>query len=359
MWIHELKLSGFRNYSELHIGFEPGPVVLLGLNAQGKTNLLEAIGILSSGVSHRGANAREMILDGRSTADLWSRVERLDGAVSLEVEIQGGRKMMAVNGIECDRLEEFLGGLNAMVFHAGDVDLVAGEPSLRRRHLNEEISKRRPRYLADLAAYRRCLAQRNAALRQARGSYRFPGAATAYGEELARLGERLLAERLAHVEALREPAAQLHRRLSGRDEHLAVRYRATAPPGGLRDALGAAAREEIQRGMTLIGPHRDDLVLTINGRSVRRHASRGQQKTAALAIKLAEAALGAEDPAVPLLDDIMSELDSERRERLGEELSRFEQYFVTGTGARDVSQSVLKAADVRWVEEGTVLNVKE
>ncbi len=354
MWIQELRLSRFRSYEELRLEFETGAVALLGHNAQGKTNLIEAIGLLSTGISHRESVARRMVSYGAETAGVWGLVSRLDGAISLDVEIQAGRKTLAVNGIECDRLDEFVGGLNAMVFHAGDVDLVTGEPSLRRRHLNEEISKRRPRYLSDLTAYRRCLFQRNSALKRARGASRMPAAVMAFGEELARLGERLIADRVAHVEAFSEPARSLHRRLSGEAETLSIRYEASATPGEMLRALEGVASDELERGVTLVGPHRDDLAITINGRSVRRHASRGQQKTAALAMKLAEATLDAQDPAVPLLDDIMSELDRDRRERLGDELARFEQYFVTGTQKGDLSDSVLRGADVRWVEEGRV-----
>jgi DNA replication and repair protein RecF len=357
VWIEELRLSAFRNYPELRLEMSRGGVLLLGRNAQGKTNIVEAIGLLSTGISHRESVARRMVAHGAEAAGVWGRVHRLDGSLSLEVEVQGGRKSLAVNGIECDRLEEFLGGLNSMVFHAADVELVAGEPSLRRRHLNEEISKRRPRHLSDLTSYRRCVQQRNAALRRAKGSGRMPATAVAFGEELATLGERIIADRRAHVEALAQPAREIHRRLAGEDEELALGYLASAEPGCLADEIERAADDELERGVTLVGPHRDDLSVRVNDRSVRRHASRGQQKTAALAIKLAEATLDATDPAVPLLDDIMSELDGERRERLGEELSRFEQYFVTGTQKADVSCSVLDGADILTVEGGRVSRV--
>ncbi len=352
MWIERLTLQDYRNYPALDEGFARGGIVLLGANAQGKTNCLEALCVLATGQSHREGRASNLIRHGCCEALLGATVvhaaeQRLEASVRLTRE---GRTF-AVNGLPCERLEEYLGACNVMVFHAGDVELVAGAAALRRRHLNEEISKRQPRYLTSLAAYRRHLAQRNAALKQVRGP-RDRALVESYTEGLARHGEEVLAARLEHVERVGPLAAEAHARLSGGTERLRVRYAATAEPGRLAAELEALWEDEVRRGITLAGPHRDDVSLELNGRSLRTAGSRGQQKSVALAWKLAEAHASGLDPAVPLLDDVMSELDRDRRLRLGEELAAFDQFLVTGTQEADVAHNVLAASDVRLVREG-------
>jgi len=179
-----------------------------------------------------------------------------------------------------------------------------------------------------------------------------------YTESLARYAEPVLAARLHHVQTIAERAAEVHARLSEGAERLRIRYRPTAEPGQVAERLSELAQDELRRGMTLAGPHRDDLELRVNGASLRTEGSRGQQKTAALALKLAEALVGGGDPAVPLLDDVMSELDFGRRERLGEELRAFEQFFVNGTQETDVSSNILEGADIRTVKEGVLSRVR-
>ncbi len=358
MWIARLQLRDFRNYAALDEAFGSGAVLILGPNAQGKTNLLEALAVLATGQSHRESRVRNLVRRGAEEASLRAEIERADGRLDAEVGLGPAGRALACQGVPCERLEEYLGSLNVMLFHAGDVELVAGPAALRRRHLNEEIAKRRPRYLTDLADYKRCLAHRNAVLRNARGAGAAPAVLGPYTESLARYAEPVLEARLRHVEAIAETAAEIHSRLSEGAERLRVRYRPTAEPGGVSERLAELTADELRRGMTLAGPHRDDLELRLNGASLRTDGSRGQQKTAALALKLAEALAGGGDPAVPLLDDVMSELDFRRREALGVELRAFEQFFVNGTQESDVSGNILDGADVRTVQEGAVLRVR-
>jgi len=204
-----------------------------------------------------------------------------------------------------------------------------------------------------LTSYRKHLAQRNAALKLAHDA-RGRALLDSYTEGFVRTGEEVLRLRAEHTERMAPAARELHRRLSGGTEDLRLRYAATASPGRFAETLESLRDEEVRRGMTLAGPHRDDVALTIGGRSLRTAGSRGQQKSAALAWKLAEALPEGEDPAVPLLDDVMSELDRDRRLRLGEELSRFPQYFVTGTQESDVAANVLEGADIRLVRDGAI-----
>jgi len=357
LWVSELRIESFRNYRQLQARFGRGRVVVLGPNAHGKTNLMEALGVLALGVSHRDGPTRGLVQAGEQRARLEAVVERAGGAVRPAVEITArGQKAFSVGGAPCAHLGEYLGHLNALVFSAGDVALADGEPTMRRRHLNQEIAKRRPAYLAELSAYRRCLAQRNAALRSSRDGLAHASVTGAFTDSLVRHGELVLAERVAHVARVAPLAGEIHGRLSDGAESLRVAYRATADPGTLAAAIERSWRDDRARGMTLVGPHRDDVLLEVNGRNVRTAASRGQQKTCALALKLAEAYLDGTDPAVPLLDDVMSELDPLRRERLGEELTRFDQFMVTGTHDGDVAPGILRNADVRHVRSGTLID---
>lgn len=355
MWVRNLELRDFRNYAEQTVAFERGVMVLVGENAQGKTNLLEALGLLASGVSHREARAAHLVRRGACTARLRCLVEHVNGLAEPAAEIsRAGTRTLSLGGIPCRRLEDFLGGLNVVIFHSRDVELAAGEAATRRRYLNEEVAKRRPVYLADLAGYRRCLAHRNAALRQSRGTGGLTRTIDAFGEALARHGEAVMAARAEHIAVLAPVAAAIHGRLSGGAETLNVRYLPSAEPGTLRDLLDSRRRDELERGMTLVGPHRDEVVLEVNGAPVRRMGSRGQQKTAAIALKLAGAYLDGADPAVPLLDDILAELDPGRRTRLASELSVFEQVFVAATTRLDVPDGILDGARVHNVCEGTI-----
>jgi DNA replication and repair protein RecF len=355
MWVARLNASDWRNYEELSAEFGRGAVVLLGANAQGKTNLLEGLGFLATGLSHRESSARALVRIGAVEATLRATVQQAPGLVEPEAHVsaQTGRTL-SLGGLPCERLEDYLGALNAIVFHAEDVALASGPAAGRRRYLNEEIAKRRPAYLTALTGYRRCLAQRNAALKRPWGGRRVSPVVDAFTEELAQFGERLLTDRIRHVEMLAPRAVEIHARLAGGTERLRVGYEATAEPGCIREVLASLGEREAERGMTLAGPHRDDLALEINGRGVRRTASRGQQKTCALALKLAGAYLDGSDPAVPLLDDVMSELDAGRRERLAEELQAFDQCFVAATRVSDVAEGLMRRADVRTVVAGKV-----
>lgn len=352
MWVEQFALEDYRNYVALVEDLGRGGVVLLGANAQGKTNCLEALAVLATGQSHREGRASNLIRHGCAEGRLRATVVHAGGQrIEPAVRLARDGRAFSINGLPCERLEEYLGACNVMVFHAGDVELVAGPAALRRRHLNEEIAKRNPLYLTRLASYRRHLAQRNAALKQAVGP-RGMALVESYTDGLVRLGEEVMAARVEHIERVGPLAGEVHSRLSGGKERLRVRYAATAGPGHLAAELARLAADEVRRGVTLAGPHRDDVSLELNGRSLRTAGSRGQQKSAALAWKLAEAHAAGADPAVPLLDDVMSELDRDRRLRLGEELSVFDQYLVTGTQEADVADNVLAASEIRYVREG-------
>jgi len=356
----ELRLACFRSYRELRFAPPQAKVVLIGDNGQGKTNLLEAIHFLSIGRSFRTAASAACVMFGEQAAEVAASYRRRAGSVQelkLRLPRRGERKVWH-NGLPCERFRDVLGELNTIVFSALDISLVAGQPALRRRHLNEELSKLSPRYFDELARYRRVLAQRNQLLRRAA-----PGPAPPHLEtftaELVDVGLWLVAARERFVAQLKPHFAQVAQALGAGEEDLALDYRSTLPPAR-EDALRRFAEVralELARGTTLLGPHRDDLQLTIRGKPLRQFGSRGQQKTAALALKLAQASLAMEiarEPPILLFDDVLPELDMDRRTRLVALAERFGQAFFTATSESDVPPQLLKRGAVFRVHQSTL-----
>jgi len=345
MHLKRLSLTNFRNYARQEMEFAPGPVLLLGQNAQGKTNLLEAVALLATGRSDRADTDADYIAwDVRGDPQPFARVagvaQRAGGDVSVELIVVGrpgahdrllASKRFKLNGV-AKRASDVIGALTAVLFTTDDMELVKGAPSGRRRYLDVMLSQVDHAYLRALQRYTKVVTQRNALLKRVQeGSSRRDELAY-WDEELARDGATLLAGRAAAVATLAEGAAEAHGALSGQRERFALAYlprfsdawpaeriaAATAPElsAALLDRLQGSHGRDVAAGLTLTGPHRDDLSMTLGGESASAFASRGQQRTAALALRLAEARLLFErtrDRPVLLLDDVLSELDEARR----------------------------------------------
>ena len=371
MWVRHLSLSNVRNYSKLELDFNRGPVLLLGDNAQGKSNLLEAIMLLATTRSERAQTDGELIHwdalnDPQPVARLVAQVERRDGSLQVEVLIvgrpreqegssaePGGRtpasKRLRVNGV-ARRQVDVVGQLTAVLFSTDDLELVTGAPAERRRYLDVTLSQLDPSYMRTLQRYGKVVTQRNALLRRIHDGEANADELSFWDDELAQHGAILMSQRAVAVDALAEHGREAHRRLSGGREELQTTYlprvdgwdgsRSGAQPEALasvlKDSLLAGRRREIGAGMTLSGPHRDDLSLKLNGVAASSFASRGQQRTAALSLRLAEArflADGKGDPPVVLLDDVLSELDEGRRRSVLESLEEWDQLIITSTDA--------------------------
>lgn len=392
MLLSRLELDYFRNYRRLRLELAPGSTLLVGGNAQGKTNLLEAVYYLSRGHPPSAAPAAELVS--------WAAPEELPvpfarvlaqlqggaGACTLEavLQLQPGegsprrvRRRLRVDGV-ARRLSEFRGRLLTVLFAPQDLDLVSGAASLRRRFLDDLLTQLRPPALEWQGRYAGALRQRNRLLKLLRAQRGDARQLEQWDALLSQAGAALLYERLGLAGRLAAPAAELHQRLSAPGQSLALRYRASfsLPPWqsrlGQQEALPSLAELqqafltaldrrralEIQRGMTLTGPHRDDLLLLLAGRELSRFGSRGQQRTAALALKLAEAHLLAAErgqPPILLLDDVFSELDAARRERVLASLPRWEQVLLTATDTTGLPQRLLQESAVAAVQDGQVL----
>ncbi len=321
----ELRSEGFRNLSPFSLSFHPAVNWIHGANGQGKTNLLESLIYLVSGRSHRLARDEEIVAFGGEHFFLAGELED-DGGEKLRFSAsyaRGGRKRIRLNEDEVERLSDLVGLTGAVVFGPGDVELVTGEPEKRRRYLNYTLSKTDPGYLRDLIAYRRALRQRNALLREERTSGRHLDAWTG---RLVEIGSRIILQRRENIVLLAEHAARFYGEIGADGEALELSYRSPIEGGSEAEVAGALqARLENLRGSellkrrTLAGPHRDDMVIDISGRDARKFASQGQKRSAAVALKLAQAEFLARtrrDRPIVFLDDVFSELDRERREKL-------------------------------------------
>lgn len=363
-----LDLRDLRGYAALSLTFGPGPHILWGSNAAGKTSLLEAIVLLGRGSSHRTTTDAEIIRWGADLARVEGRVGATAGSDTATVEIAlvragagSQRKRIRVNGLP-RRSGSLAGVLRAVLFAPEEMLLVAGSPGLRRTELDTLAASLSPAHGADLATYSRALQQRNGLLRAIREQAAPRDQLRFWDEALLTAGSAVVNGRIATLEAVAGPLGRAHAEIAPSEGRLGLRYETNAPalPGeSVREALARrlaeTAEREIWNGTTLIGPHRDDFVFELDGRDLAAFASRGQQRTAILALKLAELDLLTEHdgrPPLLLLDDVFSELDPERRGHLVRRIAELPQAFITTTTLDDLDPGLRAAASSWLVEAG-------
>jgi DNA replication and repair protein RecF len=335
--VTRLQLRDFRNYEAAELDLPAGLTVVAGPNGAGKTNLLEALYFGCTARSPRTANERELLRRGGSVARVVVDTRGEDGAHRIEVGFEPGEaKRLRVDGSPVDNLSAATARPLVSVFLPERLELVKGAPAARRAHLDQLVAALWPTRAETRAAYSRALAQRNALLGRIRGGASGPAALDAWDGELARHGLRLMADRSEAVGGLRAPFAELAARL-GLPTAAELRYR---PRSDARDEQGLAAElaerraADVERGFTAHGPHRDELQLLLDGVALRSYGSQGQQRIALLALLFAERDVLADRRGrspLMLLDDVMSELDMERRELLAGLLRSGGQAVVTAT----------------------------
>jgi DNA replication and repair protein RecF len=342
MQVTRLELRDFRNYEAAELDLPAGLTVVVGPNGAGKTNLLEAVYFGCAGASPRTSNERELVRRGATVARVVIDTRDDEASHRLEAGFQPGEaKRLRVDGNPVASLAALDARPLVSVFLPERLELVKGAPAARRAHLDQVVAALWPARAGARAAYSRVLAQRNALLARIRAGASSPAALDAWDTELAREGIALMEDRSGVVEGLREPFALLAEQLGlpGRAE---VRYRprsAATDAAGLASELAERRAADLERGFTAHGPHRDELALQLDGAPLRAYGSQGQQRTALLALLFAERELLAtrrDRPPLMLLDDVMSELDSERRELLAALLRSGGQAVVTATEAEHV-----------------------
>jgi len=363
--LEHLSLTDFRSYESVELALEPGATALVGPNGQGKTNLVEAVGYLATLGSHRVASDTALVRLGASQAVVRGRVVRDSRAMLVEVEVNPGKANRArVNKAAVPRPREILGILRTVLFAPEDLALVKGDPSERRRFLDEVLVARAPRLAAVRSDYDRVLKQRNALLKTAGLARRSGGAdlrtLDVWDSHLSQAGAELLAARVELVEALRPLVEKAYAAVARSAELLrptTLDYVSSLGPdvalepnravlaAALLAALAEARSDELERGVTLVGPHRDELSLGINGLPARGYASHGESWSLALALRLASYDLLCADGGEPvlILDDVFAELDADRRERLASLVVPAEQVLITAAVAADVPEELAGA----------------
>ncbi|MGC4885963.1 DNA replication/repair protein RecF [Micromonospora sp. DT227] len=373
MYVRRLELVDFRSYERVGVDLEPGPSVLVGANGVGKTNLVEALGYVATLDSHRVATDAPLVRMGATSAVIRCAVVHDGRELLVELEIVPGKANRARLGRSpARRARDVLGALRLVLFAPEDLELVRGDPGERRRYLDDLLVSRQPRYAGVRADYERVVKQRNALLRSAYLARKTGGSRggdlstlTVWDAHLAQHGADLLAGRLELVAALTPHVAKAYDAVAAGRGAAGITYRPSvvlpepaadrpALAEALTAALAAGRAAEIERGTTLVGPHRDDLALTLGPLPVKGYASHGESWSYALALRLAGYDLLRADGIEPVLvlDDVFAELDTGRRERLAELVGGASQLLVTCAVDDDVPVTLLGARYT--VGEGTV-----
>jgi len=355
--LRRLQLKNHRNYAQLDLSPGAGVNVFIGANGQGKTNLLEAVAMLALSSSPRARRESELV----GPVGPGSRIEAAieDGAltrelaIALDVEGERTKRTIEVDGAR-RRAFDLPGNFRVTLFWPDDLGLVKAGPELRRRFLNQMLVQVEPGHARALAALRRILEQRNSLLKRIAGGEGGEDTLQAWDQELVKVATEIVDARAKAVSQLEPVAARCHRQIAV-GERLEIRY--LGPPENLAQAVQNSLAEDLRRGTTSIGPHRDDLLVLLDGQDARSFASQGQQRTAVVSLKLAEAALiearTGERPVL-LLDDVLSELDGERRAALLNEVAGGGQVIITSVEAGPFPPELIARAMVWTVEEGRI-----
>lgn len=315
MWINKIKINNFRNYNQQELRLEENINILYGENAQGKTNIIEAIFLGSMGKSFRARKDKEMINLNAQKAEIEIEYQKSDRDGKIKIEL-GNRKNIFLNGIKIKKLSELLGNINIVIFTPDDINILKGGPQNRRRFLDIMISQLKPNYMYHLNLYLKTLEQRNQFLRQIREERKDENLLDIWDEKLAEHADIIYQYRKEYIEKIKEKIKNVHGEITEQKEVIKLEYRTECTSKNFFLSLLKQRRKlDIIKGYTTKGIHRDDFVLFINDKQIDIYGSQGQHRTAILSLKLAELNIVTEEigeEAILLLDDFMSELDENR-----------------------------------------------
>ena len=356
MFVKSLDLQNFRNYETLSVSFDPGTNIIYGANAQGKTNILEAIYLTGTTKSHRGSKDRDMIRMSAEEGHIRMTTDRRGNEYRIDVHLRKNRgKGYAVGGVPLRRAADLFGIVSLVFFSPEDLNMIKNGPSGRRRFLDQILCGTDRVYLSDLSGYAKCLIQRNALLRELSFCPGRMPELDIWDQQLSEYGRRITAARTRFVDAFRKTAAEKHLLLTDGRERLKLRYEpSVSSDENFEEVLFSKRENDIRMKSTGAGPHRDDMAILANGMDLRPYGSQGQQRTAALSMKLAEIGTIFEkkkEMPVLLLDDVLSELDRERQNALLDTI-RDTQTLITCTGMDESVRERLRADKVFHVKEG-------
>ena len=361
MVIKSLKLKNYRNYDLLDLNFDPNTNILYGDNAQGKTNILEAVYMCGTTKSHRGTRDRDMIRFGQEESHIEAVVEKRGIPYQIDIHLKkNSPKGIAVNKMPIRKASELFGIVNIVFFSPEDLNIIKNGPSERRRFIDLELSQLDKVYLSNLSNYNRIVNQRNHLLKELA---RQDAAGTSLSEtldvwdmQLAGYGEKVIKARKKFMLQVNDIISDIHRKLTGGQENIEVRYEPDTKGHPLHEALQRGRERDLRMRSTGCGPHRDDICFMTNGIDIRKFGSQGQQRTAALSLKLSEIELVrllTKDTPVLLLDDVLSELDKYRQNYLLDNIHDI-QALITCTGVDEFVNHRFSINKVFHVHQGHV-----
>ncbi|MCI9340024.1 MAG: DNA replication/repair protein RecF [Dorea sp.] len=361
MKIRSLKLKNYRNYSLLKLDFDDAANIFYGDNAQGKTNILEAVYLSGTTKSHRGTKDRDLIRFGEEESHIEAVVEKNGIEYQLDMHLKkNSPKGIAINKMPIRRASELFGIVNLVFFSPEDLNIIKSGPSERRRFIDMELSQLDRVYLSDLGNYNRVVNQRNRLLKDMK-----PGPDKSLMDtleiwelQLIQYGNRIVERRKLFIQEVNEIISSIHKKLTGEKEDIQVIYEPSNGNLTLEQALVKNRERDIRIKSTSVGPHRDDICFMAGDLDIRRFGSQGQQRTAALSLKLSEIELVKQvinDTPVLLLDDVLSELDKHRQNYLLDSINDI-QTLITCTGVEDFVNHRFSINKVFHVHEGQVTN---
>lgn len=357
MTIKSIELNHFRNYEKLKIEFDHGTNILYGDNAQGKTNILESAYVSGTTKSHKGSKDKEMINFHESEAHIRTIVEKNDRSYQIDIHLKKNRsKGIAINRVPIKKASDLFGVLNIVFFSPEDLNIIKNGPSERRRFLDSEICQLDKIYLSDLTKYNKILNQRNKLLKDMIFHPELEGTLSVWDQQLLSYGKRIISRRRKFIDELNEIACEIHKKISGNREELVLKYEPDIEEAFFEDELNQNHEKDKKYGTTSVGPHRDDISFLIGDMDIRKYGSQGQQRTSALSMKLSEIELvkkSIHDKPVLLLDDVLSELDSNRQNYLLNNIHDI-QTIITCTGLDEFVQNRFQINKVFQVVNGTV-----
>ncbi|MCE3022245.1 DNA replication/repair protein RecF [Staphylococcus pasteuri] len=370
MKLNTLQLENYRNYEEVTIDCHPEVNILIGENAQGKTNLLESIYTLALAKSHRTSNDRELIRFDSEYAKIEGELNYRHGTMPLTMFITKRGKQVKVNHLEQSRLTQYIGHLNVVLFAPEDLNIVKGAPLVRRRFIDMELGQISAVYLNDLSQYQRILKQKNNYLKQLQiGNKTDTTMLEVLNEQFAEYALKVTLRREHFIKELEQLAQPIHSGITNEREQLALKYLPSLKISNhdqsesemLEEALALLndnLQREKDRGVSLFGPHRDDLGFNVNGMDAQTYGSQGQQRTTALSIKLAEIELmniEVGEYPILLLDDVLSELDDSRQTHLLSTIQHKVQTFVTTTSVDGIDHEIMNNAKLYRINQGEII----
>ncbi|SDK23238.1 DNA replication/repair protein RecF [Sediminibacillus albus] len=369
MHIHQLALKNYRNYDQMTLKFDDKINVIIGENAQGKTNLMEAIYVLAFSKSHRTPRDKELVQWEKEYAKIEGSVFKRNRYFPLEIVISSKGKKAKLNHLEQRRLSDYIGALNVVMFAPEDLNLVKGSPQVRRRFIDMEIGQIQPTYIYHLGQYQKILKQRNFLLKSLQRNQQSDRTMLqVLTEQLIEHAAFIIEKRFTFLDLLRKWAGPIHNGISRGIEQLEINYHGSIEVSEesnrekittiYHERFAEMENREVERGSTLIGPHRDDLIFHVNGKDVQTYGSQGQQRTTALSLKLAEIELIFNEVGeypILLLDDVLSELDDFRQSHLLNTIQGKVQTFVSTTSVEGIKHETLEKAELFRIENGKLL----